>query len=237
MKPLVYVAAPYTNPDPVWNTNKAIEVGLDLVETGKVAVIIPHLTLIAHLVRPATERYWYDLDLDQLAHCSALLRLPGASTGADKEVEVAHALGLPVFNDVADLLTWAEDWEPTPEQLQREDRAQGDVLTGIPRPIAKAVTQMLAIFRRKNADYSSGEYWAQNLKDAGEQVGKDASHACEVMIGVKQGRLANLTASGKPPANEAVEDTVLDRAVYALMAFALLLEEADLADPRYCPDC
>lgn len=33
-----------------------------------------------------------------LARCDAVLRLPGASAGADNDVKIAHARGIPVFH-------------------------------------------------------------------------------------------------------------------------------------------
>ncbi|MFJ4791995.1 DUF4406 domain-containing protein [Kitasatospora purpeofusca] len=38
-----------------------------------------------------------------LAHCDAVLRLPGDSAGADQDVATAHRLGLPVYHDVAEI--------------------------------------------------------------------------------------------------------------------------------------
>jgi len=38
-----------------------------------------------------------------LQHCDAVLRLPGASSGADNDVRLAVERGLPVFHDVADI--------------------------------------------------------------------------------------------------------------------------------------
>ena len=38
-----------------------------------------------------------------LEHCDAVLRLPGASSGADNDVRLARQRGLPVFFDVADI--------------------------------------------------------------------------------------------------------------------------------------
>ncbi|MET8624598.1 DUF4406 domain-containing protein [Kitasatospora sp. NPDC004669] len=45
-----------------------------------------------------------------LAHCDAVLRLPGASTGADQDVAIARRRGLPVYHDVAEI----------PRRTQRE---------------------------------------------------------------------------------------------------------------------
>ncbi|MFE0674555.1 DUF4406 domain-containing protein [Streptomyces sp. NPDC058867] len=38
-----------------------------------------------------------------LAHCDAVLRLPGASTGADQDVATARRRGLPVYYDVSEI--------------------------------------------------------------------------------------------------------------------------------------
>ncbi len=38
-----------------------------------------------------------------LAHCDAVLRLPGASTGADQDVAIARERGLPVYFRLEDV--------------------------------------------------------------------------------------------------------------------------------------
>src|SRR4051794_18256077 len=94
-KPLVYIAGPYTHPDPVLNVRRAVEVaewlGPDIVS------VVPHLTMLWHLVSPHPLEWWYARDLDLLAHCHALWRMDGESTGADAEVAFAHERGIPVF--------------------------------------------------------------------------------------------------------------------------------------------
>ena len=44
-----------------------------------------------------------------LAHCDAVLRLPGASTGADQDVAIARERGLPVYWRLEDVPGCAED--------------------------------------------------------------------------------------------------------------------------------
>jgi hypothetical protein len=107
-KPLVYVAGPYAS-HPTHNTRAAVLAGVGLWRTGLVAVLIPHTSLAADLVAPMPEADWYAFDLDQLAHCDAVLRLPGESQGADAEVAFAEEHGLPVFGDVEALLGWVEE--------------------------------------------------------------------------------------------------------------------------------
>jgi hypothetical protein len=38
-----------------------------------------------------------------LQHCSAVLRLPGESTGADQDVAIARERGLPVYYNLEDI--------------------------------------------------------------------------------------------------------------------------------------
>lgn len=104
-KPLVYVAGPYSS-DPVGNTRRAIEVGMDLWESHLVDVIIPHLTMLADLVRPMPYLKWLAFDQSLLVRCDAVLRLEGESNGADAEVALAAEYGIPVFEHVADLFGW-----------------------------------------------------------------------------------------------------------------------------------
>lgn len=105
-KPLIYIAGPYTNPDPVLNVRRAVEVGEEVSAHGMVPVV-PHLTMFWHLISPHPLEWWYAHDLDLLAHCHAIFRFPGASTGADAEVEFARARGIPVFESMDALREWA----------------------------------------------------------------------------------------------------------------------------------
>lgn len=119
-RPLVYVAGPYTNPDPVVNTRKAIEVAeaLMVMSDDGVTAFVPHLSLLYHFHHPHDLEWWYEYDLAMLRRCDALWRFPGESTGADREVEFARQTGKPVFianeDSVLDLLKWVEEvrhWE------------------------------------------------------------------------------------------------------------------------------
>lgn len=108
-RPLVYVAGPYTRPDPVENTRLALDAGEELTDSGLVTAFVPHLTLLWHLVHPhADVEYWYEFDLTILRRADVLYRMPGASTGADREVAFAESLDIPVFYDIASVLRWAE---------------------------------------------------------------------------------------------------------------------------------
>jgi hypothetical protein len=93
----IYVAGPYTKGDVIINVREAVKVGDRLRLMGHVPYI-PHLSMLWHLILPHEDiDYWYQFDLEWLKKCDALFRFPGESKGADTEVEVARAKGLPVY--------------------------------------------------------------------------------------------------------------------------------------------
>lgn len=102
MKYLVYIAGPYTDPDPIENTHKAIVVAARILDRGGVP-FIPHLSMLWHLVDPRPIEFWYAYDLEILARCDIVFRIPGASTGADAEVVEAERLGIPVVFSMDEL--------------------------------------------------------------------------------------------------------------------------------------
>lgn len=131
MKPLAYVAGPYTHPDPVLNVRRACEVADELDAMGY-AVIVPHLSMLWHTVSPQPIETWYRRDLDVLAHCHVLVRFEGASTGADAEVAHALACGIPVVygTDDPDLLPLLRSGDiphppVSPDPAQRRTSKQG----------------------------------------------------------------------------------------------------------------
>lgn len=52
---------------------------------------------------PLAEQVMYPTAERLLQHCDAVLRLPGASNGADQDVAIARERGLPVYFDVAEI--------------------------------------------------------------------------------------------------------------------------------------
>lgn len=103
MKTRVFVAGPYTVPDPELNTLRAILAGHTLMDAGY-APYVPHLCHFMEKMRPRPYGDWTALDNEYLPLCHALLRLPGESKGADAEEALARSLGIPVFHDLLDLL-------------------------------------------------------------------------------------------------------------------------------------
>lgn len=83
----------------------------ELYETGLVIPFSPHLTVLWDIVVPADYEQWMEYDLDVLSHMNAVIRRPGESPGADREVTRAREMPIPVFHKKDDLLVWAETWD------------------------------------------------------------------------------------------------------------------------------
>jgi len=96
MKKLIYIAAPYTHPDPVENTHRVIKVAEDIIRAGHIPYI-PHLNLLWHIVVSHPPEFWYTYDLEILKRCDILLRLDGLSEGADREVKFAENHKIPII--------------------------------------------------------------------------------------------------------------------------------------------
>lgn len=116
-KAWVYVAGPYTKPDPAVNTRRACLVANWLADRGWMP-IVPHLSHLWHLCTPKPYPEWLAYDLELIARCDMLLRIPGESSGADGEVEFAKARGIRVFHGLDRFLgpdesapAWESFWE------------------------------------------------------------------------------------------------------------------------------
>lgn len=112
-QPLVYLAGPYSHPDPLANARKMIKVAEGLLRLH-VTPIVPHLTLVWHLVRPRSHQFWLEYDLQFLSRADVVLRVPGNSAGADAEVTYAHGLRIPVLHPqsarIQDCVNVVRDW-------------------------------------------------------------------------------------------------------------------------------
>lgn len=100
----VYVASPYTL---VPNKTMAVDIQMDagnrLMDLG----FHPFLPLLSHFwdqKYTRTYRDWMSLDLTFLERCDCVLRLPGKSHGADREVQHARQNDIPVFFHIDDLI-------------------------------------------------------------------------------------------------------------------------------------
>ena len=102
MRPKVYVAGPLTKGDRYENVHAGIMAGRELIRRG-FAPFIPHLTHFADPNDSLGWETWLEVEEAWLAQANAVLRLPGESAGADREVDFALLHYIPVFGDIDDL--------------------------------------------------------------------------------------------------------------------------------------
>ncbi len=93
---VIYVAGPITHGDSYLNVAEAIDAAETLYEMGW-APLVPHLGYLWHMMYPKSYEDWMDYDFHLLNRCDALVRLPGESSGSDREVAFAEELGIPVY--------------------------------------------------------------------------------------------------------------------------------------------
>ena len=99
----VYIAGPYSAPTEearLANTMRAIEAHIELVQKGH-QPFCPHLCFFTEehardLGIEFTYEEWFKCSVVYLRHCDALLHL-AHSPGADRELGMAMAIGLPVY--------------------------------------------------------------------------------------------------------------------------------------------
>ena len=99
---LIYIASPYTKGDVVINVRRQIDTGDRILGMGHIPYV-PNLTHFWHFVSPKAYEIWMDIDSEILKRCDAVLRLSGESKGADREVELAKSLGIPVYYSLEDI--------------------------------------------------------------------------------------------------------------------------------------
>lgn len=135
MSKRIYIAGPYTKGDQVQNVRNAIEAG-DILRNFGFIPFIPHLNMLWHAIFPHNADYWYEWDIEWLKQCDVLIRLPGESVGADREMEIAKELFLDIYageyavDNFLDDYYWQLrreggekiDWEKTIENLGRYNR-------------------------------------------------------------------------------------------------------------------
>lgn len=102
----VYLASPMSQGDPLENIHSALRLGRQMIRDG-LAPYLPQLDAYMMWWDPADLEMLLDWDFAWIAASEAIFRMPGASAGADREVALAKAAGLPVFTDYASLLFYS----------------------------------------------------------------------------------------------------------------------------------
>lgn len=80
-----------------------------------------------------------------------------------------------------------------------------------------AIKRMAELHDKKSADYANDANRYANFEEAASTAGVSVEQVFLVLIGVKLARLRELTANGKTPNNESIQDTRLDLAVYSTL--------------------
>lgn len=132
----------------------------------------------------------------------------------------------------------------TPKQMPSSEREDGRVTessTSLTNPasnagtssselespassIETALANLGSVLRRKNSDYkvTSGEF--SNFHFAADIAGLSPQDVMLAQVGIKLGRLQGLLGEGRTPNYEAIEDTVMDLAGYAVILYAYQIE-------------
>jgi len=113
---MILIAGPYrsgTGDDPALmaaNLARLEEAAWPIFQAGHVPMIGEWVALpvlrsagVADVADPLAEQVLYPAAERLLAHCDAVLRLPGTSTGADQDVAIAQKRGLPVYYRLEDV--------------------------------------------------------------------------------------------------------------------------------------
>jgi hypothetical protein len=113
---LILIAGPYrsgTGDDPelmARNLERLEEAAWPIFRAGHVPMIGEWVALpvLRSAGQPSVtgelgEQVMYPTAQRLLAHCDAVVRLPGASTGADQDVAIAHERGLPVYRELSEI--------------------------------------------------------------------------------------------------------------------------------------
>lgn len=144
--------------------------------------------------------------------------------GGQKMTEAQyHAAQFPLKEKAMPQVDWPEvptdypikpSTEPAQITLNREDE------------IERVVFDIVAMNRRKRRDYALDTDPLSNFMQTADAMGLEGFtpvEAAEFNVVQKEVRLRALRANGRmdDPANESVEDTLLDRAVYAVLVLAL----------------
>lgn len=103
MKKTVYIASAYTKGDTAINVKAQIDIADKLINYG-FAPFCPLLSHFQHMAHPRPYLDWIKLDNLWVLKCDMVLRLPGESSGADAECQLARDNNIPVYHDIVLLI-------------------------------------------------------------------------------------------------------------------------------------
>lgn len=221
MRARIYVAGPITLGDTEHNITRAEVAGLALMKAG-FAPHVPHLWYRAHNVGEANHdslEAWLAVDLPWVFMSDAVVRLPGASAGADRETALAEEYGIPVYRGDTDEAAVQAAIDANPKGM--EDR-----WFHIWREIG-------ALYNRKQQDYGRKADPYANVRGSAEW-GVRPWVGAMIRATDKVKRLQKAATDGNL-ANESAADSFKDLAVYALIAL-VLHEQEHATEPAREPE-
>jgi len=92
-------------------------------------------------------------------------------------------------------------------------------------PFENAILKILATAERKRADYASRDMPFSNFEFTAMYFGLRRYQSADFNELQKLARLRELNQPNREPTNEPVEDSYLDKAVFAVLAYAMYLGE------------
>lgn len=96
----IYVAGPITAGDQFLNVRAAVGMA-ELLRRAGYFPFCPHLSAFWHMLEDGISyEEWLIYDFAWIDKCDAILRMPGESPGADREVLYAQSRGIPVFTSI-----------------------------------------------------------------------------------------------------------------------------------------
>lgn len=98
----VYIASPYTKGDVAINVKTQLDCVNKLMDLG-FAPFAPLYSHFQHMAHPRPYEDWMKVDFEWVLRCDCLLRLPGESSGADREVKLAQENNKKVFFSINEL--------------------------------------------------------------------------------------------------------------------------------------
>jgi hypothetical protein len=109
---LIYISSPYSFGSQADNVRVQLEAGHRILDMGHVPSV-PLLNHYLQIHRPRKPEDWLAMDFAIIPRCDVLLRLPGESEGADKEVAHAIRNAVPVcvgWDDLEQFLGVDKGW-------------------------------------------------------------------------------------------------------------------------------
>ena len=114
----IYISGPITKGNRNLSFYQASEAHLRLIATNDYSIFNPMLSMAMMANNELTWEQWLANDESFIEVCDMVLRLPGESIGADREVKFAESIGIPVvgpeyFECLRGMYTHAQAQETT----------------------------------------------------------------------------------------------------------------------------